>query len=82
MGEYQPCVRLLLGQVGAVKREEMANVIGGQGASQLCRTLEYDGVGKPDQILVFSLNRFNVPSPTSQLDGDLGVEHLIEEELY
>lgn len=40
MGEYQPGVSLLLGQVGAVKQEEMASVIGDQGTPQLCRTLE------------------------------------------
>ncbi len=81
MGEDEPSVNPLLGQVPMVKRKEVAHVIRDERAAQLCRTLQYDSIVEPDQILMLCLNRFDVPSAASQLDADLGVEHLIEQEL-
>ncbi len=82
MGEDEPGVNPLLGQITTVKRKKMTNVIRDEHPAQLCRTLHYDAIVKPYQIVMLCLNRFDVPSAASELDADLWVEHLIKEELY
>ncbi len=56
MGQQQPGVDFLLAEAILVKRKEMANIVGDEGAAQLCCSLQYPGVVNTNQVLVLSLN--------------------------
>lgn len=81
MCQQEACMDLLLGKMRFVQRKEVANVVGDQRPTELCRRHEHGSVSGAEELVMLGLDRLDIPPGPAELDPDLRVQHLVEEEL-
>jgi hypothetical protein len=66
MCQQEACMDLLLGKMRFVQRKEVANVVGDQRPTELCRRHEHGSVSGAEELVMLGLDRLDIPpGPTS-----------------